>query len=156
MIGITYFPSALPCCCTVSKLNLRDQFPVLHHKTYLLPVQYIYDRGHCGVWRCSLARARTAGGASGSRKMNPPDINTGELLFGIRRRAGPMPPPSYVLSISHVAWRDYVYIRGHAPVWKWPVLPSAPLTTARTAPSACQSMPASQGVPVPAASGACQ
>ena len=28
-IGIIYFPSALPCCCTVSKPNLRDQFPVL-------------------------------------------------------------------------------------------------------------------------------
>ena len=32
-IGITYFPSAPPCCCTVSKLNLRDRSPVLQQKT---------------------------------------------------------------------------------------------------------------------------
>ena len=31
-IGIAYSPSALPCCCTVSKLNLRDQSPVLQQK----------------------------------------------------------------------------------------------------------------------------
>ena len=32
-IGITYLPSALPCCYTVSKLNLRDRSPVLQQKT---------------------------------------------------------------------------------------------------------------------------